>query len=79
MKLELHNESNLELDSDMLCKAFQVAARHAPQASEINIYTDARAQSGWLEWGVSIQYKGGGKLWIGVIQRTADSEFETHT
>ena len=79
MKLELHNEGDLDLDSGMLAKAFQVAARHAPQATTIDIFPDLREPSGWLEWGVSVHYKGGGKLWIGVIQRTADSEFETHT
>jgi hypothetical protein len=34
---------------------------------------------GWLEWGILYEYKLGGQLFVGAIQRTIDSDVEFHS
>lgn len=85
--INIWNEHAWELDAPMLDFALRIAARHAPQASTIDIYPQERIPAdapawkfpGRLEWIVRVLYRGGGALTIGLLQRTKDSEFESHT
>jgi hypothetical protein len=85
--INIWNEQDWELDGPMLEKCMQVAARHAQGAKEISVYPQLRSppdapahkRPGWLEWLVVVISPSGGRLTIGVIQRSIDAEFETHT
>jgi hypothetical protein len=81
----VHNGHDIELDPGMLMAVLTRIARHVPQAKQIDVYTsprkpmDAWSDPGWLEWGIKYQYRGGGGLYVGAIQRAPDAEYEFHS
>lgn len=85
--INVHNMLGWSLDDEMLDAVLHKCARHLPQAKLIDVYPQERVPAdapayknpGWLEWGISITYRGGGGLFIGAIQRKVGAEFEFHT
>lgn len=63
------------------------AARHTHRAKAITVYCAARIPDDapqynnpqWLEYGISISYEDGGKLFIGAIQRAKGRDIEFHS
>jgi len=73
------------VDRDMLAAVFARVILHVPQAKTITIHasdrrpTDARSDPGWLEWIIVYEYRDGGKLTVGAIQRTPGADYEFHS
>jgi hypothetical protein len=47
--------------------------------SDATIYVNNRNKDGWLEFLYRMQFKDGGKLTVGCIQRKPDEQFEFHS
>lgn len=47
--------------------------------TKVTIFGNERANTGWLEFSMRVEYPGGGGMFIGCIQRTADAEPEFHS
>lgn len=60
-----------------LQKCLQVVCHQQPKTATIMVAP--RKPSGWLEYGVRVDYAGGGGMFIAVIQRTEGAEFESHS
>jgi hypothetical protein len=73
-------DGGADADPGMFQAVFErVILRHGPQAESIDIYPSDRKPDGWLEWLCRVQYRGGGALTIGAIQRQPGGEYEFHT
>ncbi len=57
----------------------QKANRYISTADEIQIYCSLRSHTGWLEYGIRIKFESGSTLYIAMIQRHIDAEFEFHS
>lgn len=76
-----------EQEPAMLAAVLARAARWAHSAESILIHCNARVPAnapphkspGWLEYGMRVNYKGGGGITIGAIQRSIDAEIEFHS
>lgn len=85
--INLWNEHDWDLDSDMMEFAMLRAARHAHNASHINIYPQERIPMdapewkypGRIEWIMNIDYHSGGRLTLGLLQRGPGQPFESHS
>jgi len=61
--------------------------RSGGQMKKVTIFKNERVPAdappykhpGWLEWGIFYEYKDGGRLYVGAIQRTIGAEIEFHS
>lgn len=77
--IEVCNELGYDIDTNMLVAVLSRAAHHIAQATSIRIYVDKRLPTGWIEYIMAIEYKGGGRLTIGAIQRELGGQYEFHS
>ena len=67
-----------ETHATLLNASARVAARHE-NVESATLHLSPREKTGWLEYGLLLRYATGGKLYIGCIQRTPDSQPEFHS
>lgn len=62
-------------------KALTLALRqsHSDRTESVDIYPQERKVGGWLEYTVIARYTDGGRLVMGLLQRTEGADFEVHS
>lgn len=79
--IQINNKN--EAEGEAIVAALVKANQYIPTAKLINIYCSPRrcnmGKSDWLEYGISIEFDSGSKLFLGMIQRGLDAEFEFHS
>lgn len=53
--------------------------RHMTKGNKITLMLSPREPGKMLEWGANIAYQGGGRMYIGIIQRKPGDEPEFHS
>jgi|WetSurSiteA1Bulk_404760.scaffolds.fasta_scaffold07682_2 hypothetical protein len=75
------NKSHAE--GEAIVAALTKANQYIPTSRRITIYCSPRrcnmGKSDWLEYGISIEFDSGSKLYLAMIQRSLDAEFEFHS
>lgn len=83
MKIEIHNAEQAEITA--LMKAIERACRYSKcSADHIEIYVEPRGSQSssnkeWLEYGIQVMKNGSLSIYIAMIQRKLDAEFEFHS
>lgn len=83
MQIEIHNAEQAEVQP--LLKAIERACRYCQRSADhIEIYVEPRGSQSssnkeWLEYGIQIMKNGSVSIYIAMIQRTKDAEFEFHS
>lgn len=83
MRIEIHKAEQAE--SVALMKAIERAVQYSKcSADHIEIYVEPRGTQSfgnpqWLEYGIQIMKNGKLSIYIAMIQRTTESEFEFHS
>lgn len=79
--------NKIDGEPEAISRALLKANQYVQTASTIKIYCSTRVPAdapaykhpGWLEYGIQIDFENGSKLFVAMIQRTIDSEFEFHS
>ena len=83
MRIEIHKVEQAEVQPQL--KAIERACRYSQcSADHIEIYVEPRGSQSssnpqWLEYGIQIMKNGSLSIYIAMIQRTQDAEFEFHS
>lgn len=78
--IEWCNDLGIDVDDDMITAVFTRAALSVPRASTIRIYPSARRPGeAFLEWIMRIEYRDGGGITIGCVQREPGGPLEFHS
>ncbi len=83
MRIEIHKAEEAEIQP--LLKAIERACYYSHcSADHIEIYVERRGSQStsnpqWLEYGIQVMKNGSCSIYIAVIQRTQDAEFEFHS
>lgn len=83
MRIEIHNAEQAEVRP--LLKAIKRACGYSQcSADHIEIHVQPRGSQSssnpqWLEYGIQIMKNGSLSIYIAMIQRTKDAEFEFHS
>mgnify|MGYP001186422859 CR=1 FL=1 len=77
MRIEIVNK--IDAEAEAVSAALKKANRYIPTADEIQIYCSLRSHTGWLEYGIQIKFENGSQLYLAMIQRRIDAEFEFHS
>lgn len=77
--------NKIDAEAEAVAATLKKANQYVPTAKEIQIYCrprnkpDAITAPNWLEYGISINFDNGSKLYIAMIQRAPDNSFEFHS
>lgn len=77
--MQIHIINKIDAEGEAVNAALTKANRYIPTADEIQIYCSLRSHTGWLEYGIQIKFENGSTLYIAMIQRHIDAEFEFHS
>ena len=78
-------DNKIDAEAEAIAAALKKANQYVPTAKEIQIYCrprnkpDAITAPNWLEYGISIDFDNGSKLYIEMIQCAPDNSFEFHS
>ena len=83
MTCEIIINNKIDAEAEAVMAALKKSNQYIPTAKRIEIYCSPRrcnmGKSDWLEYGISIEFDNGSKLFLGMIQRALDAEFEFHS
>lgn len=83
MTCEIIINNKIDAEAEAVMAALKKANQYIPTAKRIGIYCAPRrcnmGKSDWLEYGISIEFDSGSVLYLGMIQRSLDAEFEFHS
>ena len=75
--------NKIDAEGEAIVAALTKANQYVPTAKRIDIYCAPRrcnmGKSDWLEYGIQIEFDSGSKLYLAMIQRGLDAEFEFHS
>lgn len=79
--------NKIDGEADAVARALVKANQYLPTANTIRILCAPRVPAdapaykhpGWLEYPIQIRFDNGSKLFLAMIQRTIDAEFEFHS
>ena len=77
--MQIHIINKIDAEGEAVNAALTKANRYIPAADEIQIYCSLRSHTGWLEYGIQIKFENGSQLYLAMIQRRIDAEFEFHS
>ena len=80
-------QNKIDAEAFAIESALKKANQYIPTANQIQIFckpriaNDAPAykQPGWLEYGIHIRFDNGSVLFLAMIQRSINAEFEFHS
>ena len=79
--------NKIDAEAEAVARALTKANQYVPTANLIQIFCAPRVAAdapaykhpGWLEYGIQVRFDNGSKLYLAMIQRNIDSEFEFHS
>jgi len=87
MTCTIEIKNKIDSEPEAIGRALLKANQYVPTANLIRIHCALRVAAdapaykhpGWLEYGIQIHFDNGSSLFVAMIQRTIDSEFEFHS
>lgn len=83
MTCTIQINNKIDAEAEAVMAALKKSNQYVPTAKRIEIYCSPRrcnmGKSDWLEYGISIEFDSGSTLFLGMIQRGLDAEFEFHS
>lgn len=87
MSCTINIKNEIDAEAEAIAAALKKVTQYVPTADTIDIYCTPRVHAdapaykhpGWLEYPIHIYFSNGSRLYLAMIQRRIDAEFEFHS